>query len=292
MGMPGSGTNALMTPLLAASGVTSANARLSYTPAELVQSALKGNDLDVALMVGGLRTPAIRAALSDPDLELVKLAQADEYPQRYSFLTRRTLHAGAVEFVPLVPRSDVAQVSTEAMLAAREEVHPAIVNLLLELIRDEHGDQGYFEAPAELPNVEQVDLRVSPDAIRHHRFGPNLLYRYLPFWVAAILERFIIIAVPLVLVLLPVLKVLQQILRWRVRSRICRWYDELTLLQRDVRLREGDLPTERWLSDLDRIRRGVERVATPASFAWEAYTLREHIDLVRRAVPAKATVSG
>jgi hypothetical protein len=57
-------------------------------------------------------------------------------------------------------------------------------------------------------------------------------------------------------------------------------------------LREGDLPTERWLADLDRIQRGVERVATPASFAWESYTLREHIDLVRRAVLAKVTVSG
>jgi hypothetical protein len=32
----------------------------------------------------------------------------------------------------------------------------------------------------------------------------------------------------------------------------------------------------------------VERVATPVSFASEAYTLREHIDLVRRAVLAKA----
>ena len=190
-------------------------------------------------MVGGVRTPTIRSALDDPALELVSLAQADAYPQRYSFLTRRTLHAGAIEFAPLTPPRDVALISTEAMLAARDDVHPAIVNLLLEVIRDEHDDQGYFEAPNEFPNVEQVDLRVSPDAVRHRRFGPSLLYRYLPFWVATFVERFIIIVVPLLVVMLPVFRFLPQVMSWRVRSRIYRWYGELTLLERDVRLARG-----------------------------------------------------
>ena len=287
MGMPGSGTNALATPLLAASGVTAANSRLLRVPTDRSQVELKSDGVDAALMVGGVRSPTIRAALTDPALELVSLAQADAYPQRYSFLTRRTLHAGAVEFAPLTPPRDIALISTEAMLAARDDVHPAVVNLLLELTRDEHDDQGYFEAPNEFPNVEQVDLRVSPDAIRHRRFGPSLLYRYLPFWVATFVERFVIIVVPLLVVMVPLIKFLPQVMRWRVRSRIYRWYGELTLLERDVRLRESKLPVDRWLSDLERIERGVERITTPASFASEAYTLREHIDLVRRAVLAK-----
>ena len=292
MGMPGSGTNALATPLLVASGVTAANSKMVRVPNDRALAELKGHDVDAALMVGGVRTPTIRAALTDPALELVSLAQADAYPQRYSFLTRRTLHAGAIEFTPVTPARDIALISTEAMLAARDDVHPAIVNLLLELIRDEHDDQGYFEAPNEFPNVDQVDLRVSPDAIRHRRFGPSLLYRYLPFWVATFVERFIIIVVPLLVVMVPLIKFLPQVMRWRVRSRIYRWYGELTLLERDVRSRKSDLPVERWLSDLERIQRGVERVTTPASFASEAYTLREHIDLVRRAVLARAAAAG
>ena len=77
-----------------------------------------------------------------------------------------------------------------------------VVNLLLEVIRGIHGKRGYFEAANEFPNVEQVDIPVSPDAVRHHRFGPSLLYRYMPFWVATTLERFIIIVVPLLAVLL------------------------------------------------------------------------------------------
>jgi hypothetical protein len=44
--------------------------------------------------------------------------------------------------------------------------------------------------------------------------------------------------------------------------------------------------------DDDVIHRGAERVTTPPSFASEAYTLREHVDLVRRAVLAKAAAAG
>ena len=288
MGMPGSGTNTLAAPLLAANGVTENNAKLVRIPTHRSRLAVQTGEVDVALMVGGVRTTAVTEALAAPTLELVSLAQADAYPQRYPYLSRRTLYAGAVSFVPNVPSRDIALITTEAMLAARDTVHPAIVNLLLETIRDEHDDQGYFEAPGEFPNVEQVDLPVSPDAIRHKRFGPSLLYRYLPFWVATFVERFIIIVLPLLVVVVPVVQRLPQFLNWRARSRIYRWYGELTLLEREVELERGTLPIEKWLADLDRIERAAEHTKTPASFASESYTLREHINLVRRAVLAKA----
>jgi hypothetical protein len=134
--------------------------------------------------------------------------------------------------IPSATRTDVDLIATEAMLAARDTVHPAIVNLLLETIRDEHDDQGNFETPGEFPNFEQVDLPVSLDAVRHKRFGPSVLYRYLPFWVATFVERFIIIVLPLFVVVVPVVQRPPQVLNWRARSRIYRWYGELSLLER------------------------------------------------------------
>jgi TRAP-type uncharacterized transport system substrate-binding protein len=288
IGMPGSGTNVLATPLLAANGVTEANSRLIPTPTPRAQALLRNREVDASLLVGGVRTPAVSAALADPTLDVVSLAQADAYPQRYPYLSKRTLHNGAISFVPPVPSRDVALITTEAMLAARDSIHPAIVNLLLETVRDAHDDQGYFETPGEFPNTEQVDLPVSPDAIRHRRFGSNVLYRHLPFWVATFVERFIIVVLPLLVVVLPVIRFLPGMMNWRMRSRIYRWYGELKLLERDVELRRGTLPIEKWLSDLDRIERAVGQIKTPSMFASESYTLREHIDLVRRNVLSKA----
>lgn len=287
-GMAGSGTHALAAPLLAANGVTEKNATLIELPTDRAQAALNARQVDAAVFVGGIRTPAIAAALNDPTLSLVSLAHADAYHQRYPYLTRRTLYAGAIRFAPPLPPRDVALISTEAMLAARDDINPAIVNLLLEVLRDVHDDQGFFEAPGEFPNIEQVDLPVSPDAVRHRRFGPSLLYRYLPFWVATFVERFIIIVLPLLAVLIPVIRLLPQVVAWRVRSRIYRWYGELSLLEHQVTAQSEHPPIEKWLADLRRIERSVARLEPPASFASEVYTLREHIELVRRAILARA----
>jgi hypothetical protein len=77
-----------------------------------------------------------------------------------------------------------------------------------------------------------------------------------------------------------------------VRSRIYRWYGELALLERDVATRAPPLPIAQWMLDLERIERSVGQIHTPASFASEAYTLREHVDFVRRAILAKAGAGG
>ena len=91
--------------------------------------------------------------------------------------------------------------------------------------------------------------------------------------------------------LVPLLRFLPQVASWRVRRLIYRRYGQLIVLEHDVKGREGDLPVTQWLSDLDRIERSVENITTPASFASEVYTLREHIDLVRRAVLAKSSAA-
>lgn len=287
-GMPGSGTHALGAQLLATSGVDERNATLVPLPTVQTRQALLGHEIDAALLVGAAETPAVREALLDPALDPVSLKFADAYAQRYRFLSRRVLQAGTISFVPLLPRQDTELVVSEAMLAARENINPALVNLLLEIIRDSHDDQGYFEAAGEFPNVDQVDLRVSPDAIRHKRFGPSLLYRYLPFWAATVVERFIIVMLPLMAVLIPLIRLLPGMVAWRVRSRIYRWYGELTLLERQVESQAANPPIQDWLADLQRIERAAERLDPPAAFASEVYTLREHIELVRRAVLTRA----
>ena len=93
---------------------------------------------------------------------------------------------------------------------------------------------------------------------------------------------------PLVVILVPVASYLPSFMRWRIRSRIFRWYGELALLERDVATRKDALPIAKWLKDLERIQDSVEALKTPTMYASEAYTLREHIALVRRKVLAKA----
>jgi TRAP transporter TAXI family solute receptor len=294
IGTAGSGTRTLVAQLFAANGLTNAggvgrdNTDIVALGGDDALHALRAGEIDAALFVGGADTPTIQDALRDPVIKLMSLRRADAYTRRFPFLTKLTLPFGAIDLATNVPDQDVAMVGTKAMLVARDSLHPALIDLLLDAAREIHGDQGYFETAGEFPQTAPVDIPVSPHAEEHKHFGPSFLHRYMPFWLATFVERAIILIVPLIVVLVPLVNFLPKFLRWRVRSRVYRWYGELALLERDVSTRQGVLPVEKWLQDLDRIELAVEEIRIPTSFASEAYTLREHIALVRRAVVAKA----
>ena len=291
IGARGSGTLALVAPVLKANGVGVDNSKLLTLGGEDALRALKAGEIDVALYVGGAETPIIQQALRDKAIRLMSMTRSEAYVRRFPYISALTLPGGTVDLALDIPDQNVVMIGTKAMLAAREDLHPELINLLLDAARALHGQQGYFETAGEFPGTAPVDLPVSAYADQHKRFGPSILYRYLPFWVAALVERMIIVIVPLLVILIPTLNYVPQVLRWRVRSRIFRWYGELALLERDVATHEGSPPIEQWERDLDRIEVAVKGIRTPPKFASEAYTLREHIEVVRRAVAARANTA-
>jgi TRAP-type uncharacterized transport system substrate-binding protein len=289
VGAEGSGTRSLIESVFALNNLTTENMTMLPLGNDAALRALNSGEVDAAVFVDGAQNQAVWAALHDPHLRLMSYGHADAYPRLLPYITKLTLPSGAIDVAHDIPEKEVALIGTKAMLAARDGLHPALIELLVDAAHEIHGGQGLFEGAGEFPGTTRVDLRISTDADQHRRFGPSLLYRYLPFWLATLAERAIIILVPLAAVLLPLFHYLPQLLRWRVRSRIYRWYGELALLERDVAERTGALPTEKWLADLERIERAVARIHTPSGYASEAYTLREHIALVRRAVLARTS---
>jgi TRAP-type uncharacterized transport system substrate-binding protein len=289
IGSPGSGVRDLVEPLLAVNDITSSNTRLVPLVNLEALHALQRGEIDAALFIGQVPFPAVWEALHDPSLKLMSMERADAYPRRFTYITKLILPPGTVDFALHIPAQEVKLIGTKAMLVARYGLSPSITNLLLEAAREVHSPQGYFAGDGEFPNTAPVDLPVSADAIGHLRFGPSFLHRYMPFFVATYLERLIVLLVPLLVILVPLTNVLPQLFRWRVRSRIYRLYGELKLLEREIGAGTESLPIQRWLAQLDRVEQAAARMGTPASYASEAYTLREHIGLVRRSLLQKAT---
>jgi len=290
-GGPGTGTHASTEPLLVANGLdVGSTPRVPLNGPEAL-AALRRGDVDVMFYMGGVDTPFVRDALNDPALKLMSLPRAEAYAHRWPHISRLTLSEGTIDLERNVPQQQVSLIGTKAMLAARDGLHPALINLLVDAAREIHAEQDEFKAAGEFPNTAPIDLRVSLHADNYRRYGASAFYNYLPFWVAAFLERTIILLVPMLVVLLPLLSYIPKFMRWRMRSRIYRWYGELALLERDVGSEQDLPPIDQWLRDLDRIEHAVEGVRTPACYASEAYTLRDHIGLVRRAVLARANVA-
>ncbi len=294
IGVRGSGARSLAESVFALNGLTteyldSVSANMTMLPLSNGPAlrALQSGEVDAAVFVDRAENQAVQTALHDPNLKLLSYGHAEAYSRLLPYITKLTLPSGMLDLAHDIPEKEVALIGTKEMLAAHDGLHPALIALLLDASREIFSEQSNFSHAGEFPDTSPVDLRVSTDADRHKRFGPSLLYQYLPFWLATLAERAIIILLPLAAVLFPLFHYLPQLLRWRGRSRIYRWYGELALLERDVATHTGALPTEKWLADLDRIERAVARLRTPAAFASEAYTLRGHIDIVRNAVIAR-----
>jgi TRAP transporter TAXI family solute receptor len=288
IGPPGSGTRVFADSVLAMNGISTDNTTLDPAGGKEALRRLVDGEADAAMFVGGAQAQYIQDALWSGELKLMSFDRADAYVRRVPYITKVTLPRATMDLAGDVPPREVTLIATTAMLVAREAFPAALVSLLLDAARDVHSGKGYFEAAGEFPGITPVDFPVSANAERHKRFGPSFLHRYLHYGVATLLERLVVVLVPLLVIIVPLINLLPQVLRWRVRSRIFRLYGELKLLERDVAGRGGTLPIAQWLADLDRIERAAEGLKTPASYASEAYTLREHIGLVRREVLAKA----
>lgn len=280
IGAEGSGTRQLALELLQANGITANTARFSPLGGLQAVQALSAGKVDVIFLVGPAQSPAVWSALFTPQLRLMDFAQAEAYVRRFPYLSKLSLPRGAIDLVRDVPQQDVQLVAPTATLVAREDVHPALVDLLMQAAAEVHGKPDLFQRAGEFPNREQVDFPLSKEADRYYKSGVSFLQRYLPFWAATLIDRLIVLLIPLIAVLFPLFKILPALYAWRMRARIYKWYGELKFLEAEIE--ESPAPRrEEWLQQLDRLEEVANHIPTPLAYANQLYILKEHIGLVR-----------
>jgi hypothetical protein len=216
-----------------------------------------------------------------PGLRLMSISQAAAYTRLFPFLSSVTLPQGSIDLVRNIPERDTILLATTANLVAREDLHPALISLLLQAATEVHGQNGLFQRAGEFPAPLTVDFPLSEDAKRFFKSGPPFLQRYLPFWVAMFAERMMVLLVPLIVILIPLFRILPPLYSWQVRSRMFRWYGELKQLERELESEGGNKPLSECLARLDEIESRVNDLKVPLAFTNELYTLRQHIAFVR-----------
>jgi len=115
-----------------------------------------------------------------------------------------------------------------------------------------------------------------------------VLQRYLPFWIANLIERMWPVLVSIIAILIPLSRALPPLYQFRIRRRIFRWYAQL----RDVEEAMGRQPHDELLARLGDIESRVEHVTVPLSYADELYSLRSHIQMVRSRLQNATLVAG
>lgn len=283
IGPEGSGTRALSLRLLRANGIEAGDAELVASSASAGADALLGGELDALFIIASPSASIVQRLAADPMVDIMSFERADAYVRRYRFVARLELPQGSLSLSQNRPDRDITLLAVTANLVARKDLHPALVDLLLQVAGEVHGGPGIFEHQGEFPSQRHLVLPLDEDAARFYRYGPPFLQRYLPFWAANLIDRLKIMLLPLVALLFPLMKITPPIYSWRIRSRVYRWYRELQRIDpgRGKIPPDGDAIEER-LQALQRMEDEVNRVRVPLSYADDLYHLRMHIDLVRR----------
>jgi len=281
IGAPGSGTHHLASELLRANGVDAKNTKLVETGGLALAEAFARGSIDAAFVVGPTQSATVWTLLYTPGVRLMNLAHADAYTRLFPYLSKLTLPQGAVDLVRNIPSRDVDLLAPVATILVRDDMHPALIDLLMQAAAEVHGVPGIFQRPGEFPQAMAVDFPLSRESERFYRSGRPFLQRYLPFWAATLIDRMVVLLIPFFALLLPLFKIAPSLYSWRVRSRIYRRYGELKFLEAEVEREPERHPRNEWLAKLEEIERDVNRIPTPLAYADMLYTLRVHIELVR-----------
>ena len=281
VGEEGSGFRGLALQLLEANGIAANSRNLVPMAGVSAAEALQHEQIEAAFIVAAQDAPVVQLMLRSPGVRVMSFSQADAYLRRFPFLSKVVVPRGVVDLVRDMPPRDTVLLATTANVVVREDLHPALASLLSQAMSEVNGKSGFFQRAGEFPAYKDHSFEISDEAQRYYKSGPPLLQRYLPFWIAVLVERLFVLIVPLVVLLLPLLKVAPSVYRWRIRAKIFRSYGDLKFMENDLRQNYDPARHAEYLARLDRIEDDAYTRNIPLAYSDLLYTLREHINLVR-----------
>lgn len=282
VGTAGSGVPTLMEKLLAANGMAPGDLKLSQLGQTDATVQFLANKLDVLVFASAPESLMVQMLLQTPGVALMDFPQHEAYSRRFAFLSPVTLPRGVVDLAHDVPPEDVRLLAPTTALLSRTGTHPALLQLFAQAGQYLHSGAGWFNRAREFPNTRHSELPIAAEADRAINEPVPLLQRYLPFWLANLIERMWLVLGILLAALLPLSRIVPPLYQFRVRSRVFRWYGRLREIENHMET--GQTAPETLVQHLDQLAAQVEKINVPLSYADELYALRNHIELVRQKI--------
>lgn len=291
IGPEGSGGRTLALQIMSRTKIDTIVGELSGFTPQVASEKLIGGEIDAAFIVTGWGSPAIQSLLSTKGVELDSILYADALIALFPFLHKLVLPAGVFDLVTTRPPADVVLLAPKASLAVRADLHPALQYLLLDAAVQIHSQPGIFQKAGQFPAAEAIDLPLSGEAQRFYKNGRPFLQGYLPFWIATLVEKILVVLIPLAALLYPAFRFLPQTYDWMMQLKIRRLYEEIRSIESDMETHGPAFDANALNAKLDQIDQRANHLQLPAAYASSLYTLRSHIDLVRTRLAANPDVN-
>jgi len=281
IGPEGSGARKFSLDLLKASGAADPPTLLLDIPSAAANKALLEGAVDAVMIIGTEDNALVRELLYAEKIKLMNFKHAEAYARLFPALSHITLPEGILNLSKRIPPQDIHLVATTTSLIVRQSLHPALHYLLLDAAVEIHNNAGWLNKRGEFPSPKELDFPSSNYAERFYKKGRPFLLDYLPFWMAVLVDRLILILVPVAIVLIPLMRGIPWLYSWRNRRKFYRWYGELKDLELEVMNHSEPEKVMAYQGKLDQIEAAINRIRVPLTFFGEVHRLKEHVDLVR-----------
>lgn len=283
-GTEGSGTYAAFRDLQRSVRLAgNANEVFHHSYEEAVRRLISG-DLDIALFVAPIDAPYLEDAFWHPDLRVLHLDYVDAISRRLSYANVVELPAGAISLHRVIPKQSQKLLALDARLAITPELHPALVNRLTMAAIELHSARGLLNDAGYFPATQGTELPVNNAARQLILDGPSTWHDWLPFWLAAQINRMLLLLVPFFLVLVPALRAIPALYSYVMGWQVWQHYPSIREIEEGLE-HETDLGTLQGMDrDLEELDDKLSRLRLPAAYRQGAYDARLHIDLVRRKI--------
>ena len=281
IGERGSGTFALSQKLLHEAGIDSNNTALLDINDSRACKLLKRGEIDTLFRVISATSPKIRSCFENPALKLLPIRRIDAFILRFPYLEKVTLPEGAIDLAQNIPTHDLDLLAAPAMVVTSNDLDKVLVRLMARVVKKAHNPPARLKSDGTAyPNITATQLPVHPSAARYFTEGDTWLEKIFPYWIAANIYRLKILLIPILTLLIPLLKSFLPLYRWRIRSKIYRWYHQLNEVDRQMEtLPPEEIPEQ--IEKLEQLQNEIKQhTDVPLSYMGEYYLLRTHVAFV------------
>jgi len=284
IGPIGSGSRALIIQLIQRNEIDDVGDLLALTPQEAADKLLAG-EIDAAALLASSDAPAIQRLIANEHVQLLNMVRADAYVALYPFLSKVTVPRGVGDLAKDLPPTDVTLFASTASLVVRKNLHPAIQYLLLSTAMQVHSGVSMFNRSGRFPAAEGIELPLSSEAVQFYKSGQPFLQNNLPFWMASLVGRLLVLLIPIVAVLYPVIRFLPALYGWLMRRKIARLYGELRFLEDEITSGK-QANVSQLMARLQDLESQANQLRMPIAYESMLYLLRNHIGIVRNRLVA------
>jgi TRAP-type uncharacterized transport system substrate-binding protein len=279
VGPEGSGARYTAERILTRAKIDAKTSTLVPLAGDAAVEALNKGTVDAALLVGGSDAPSVESLLNNPNIRPMNFSSAEAFTRVFPDVVRLVLPKGVIQLDPPSPPNDITMVGTTAKVLIRDDLHPAIVQLLAQTLKEEHSGAGLFQRTGEFPAIDDPEYVLSSVAVEFYRNGPSLLAKYLPLWTTSYVQRTIAFLVAALAIVFPAFGFAPRLYEWFVRQRFRELYQRLRAVENALQERLTSAKAEALKIELDDINRATMTVPMRHSDLY--FILRYHLDRTR-----------